>query len=169
MSHRFAAYASLVLWVIVIVGSIFLWATDSLESLPIEVVYKEVCDENAKECSKNPDVINIAVQLGRLDWVATALAILGAGIGLLAIFSLLFTKEKAEIEARSTAREVSEQQVNELIKDYKDSIQDRIDKKLAEGWLQMEQQMRVYQELLGATDISAEDSDEIAKSMEDDV
>lgn len=172
MSHRFAAYVSLFMWIAVIVTSLFLWKTNSLEILPIETVYKEVCEENKQVCSKSPDVINIAVQLGRLDWVATSLAILGVGVGLLAIFSFLFTKEKAEIEARSTAKKVatsvSQKVVEGLIDGYKESIETRIDRYLSDSWLELEVQMKQNRDLLLNAEVSAEDADNIATSMEDD-
>lgn len=167
LSHRLAAYVSIALWIIVLVSAAFLFLTQSLDVLPIQASYNEICERNSA-CVKQLDAIHIAVQLGRLDWISTCLAILGAGIGMTAVFSFLFTKEKAEIEARATAHKVAKKSVDKLIEAYRTSIEERIDNELAAAWLEMESQMKRNRELLRNADISPEFGDEIARRLEDD-
>lgn len=167
--HRIAAFVSAFLWVIAIGGAIYLFFSDSLNSYPVELVYKEVCDENTKLCSEHPDAINIAVQLGRLDFVAMALTVLGVGVGLLAIFSFLYAKEKAEIEAKSAAKEVAEREMEELSAKAEKRIQLAIDDITAQAWKIVEEQLETHQEFMGFTgEITGELSNEIATRVEDD-
>ena len=72
---------------------------------PIEIVTKEICDSNGENCETNLDVINIAVQLGRLDFVSICLAILGAAIAMGAIFGFLSIRDQAELVAGRAVRE----------------------------------------------------------------
>lgn len=74
-------------------------------SVPIELVTKEVCDSNGENCETNLDVINIAVQLGRLDFVSICLAILGSAIAMGAIFAFFSIKEQAEVVAGRAVRQ----------------------------------------------------------------
>lgn len=99
---------SALLWVIVLTVSAVLFFS---HALPVEIVTEEVCN-GAGACERHLDAINIAVQLGRLDFVSTSLAILGAAVALFAIFGFLYIKEGservAEITADRTARQVAQ-------------------------------------------------------------
>lgn len=72
---------------------------------PVEFVTKEICDSNGENCETNIDVINIAVQLGRLDFVSICLAIIGAAIAMGAIFGFLSIRDQAELVAGRAVRE----------------------------------------------------------------
>ena len=101
------------LLIILIVGTII--GSDYVGFLPIELVYDEVCQNHRKVCDESPDSINIAVQLGRLDFVSTGLTILGTAFALAAIFGFLYIRENALIVARLTAKEYMETNMEEFI------------------------------------------------------
>ncbi len=112
INYKIAAFISLGLWVIVGISVTFLYATGRFNSsYPIELVYKTLCDANLENCQKAPDAISLAVQLGRLDWVSTALAILGAGTAMFAIMGFTYAKDKAE--AKNMAQAIAEKTAKE--------------------------------------------------------
>ena len=82
-----------------------MWASDSL---PIKIVTSLDCDIEAGTCTENLDAINIASQLGRLDFASFALAIFGVTFGVGAIFSFLFIRDHAEREAIKAAEKETE-------------------------------------------------------------
>ena len=92
------------------------------EWLPVELVYKEICDGKPVECLESPDSIHIAAQLGRLDFISISLAILGATVGLAAIFSFMYIKEKASIEAKEAAIETTKTEVKAFFEENIDAI-----------------------------------------------
>lgn len=102
--HHVCAYASVVLWG---ASAIALWLIHNSPALPPELIMSELCND-AGDCSLNTDVVRLATQLGRLDFVSVGLTILGVGLGIAAITGYLAVREKAEITARATAREATE-------------------------------------------------------------
>lgn len=82
---------------------------------PVEFVTNEICDQNGENCESNIDAINIAVQLGRLDFVSICLAILGAAIAMAALFSFLSIRDTAELVAGRSVREKWEYWENEVL------------------------------------------------------
>lgn len=170
MNHRVAALISLALWVFVIVAGVFLYFTGSLRSYPVEVVYKEVCDAFSGICQKSPDAINLAVQLGRLDWVATALAILGAGVGLLAILSFIYAKERAEIEAQKTAKECVSKLMDELRKSAEEELEKAKNELFSDAWAEMVKHLEDKGKFINSEfdkEVGAEIGDQIAVKVED--
>ena len=96
------------------------------EWLPVELVYKEICDGKPVECLESPDSIHIAVQLGRLDFVTTALTILGTVIGFSAIFSFLYVKKEAVHEANIVANKVMEDYMERQTRIISSKVEDLV-------------------------------------------
>ncbi|WP_323845297.1 hypothetical protein [Microbulbifer magnicolonia] len=168
MIHRVFAWLSAILWIVVIGAGVYLFFGDFLNSYPVEVVYKEVCDENAELCSKRPDVINIAVQLGRLDFIGMALTVLGVGVGLSAVFSFLYIKEKSVIEAREAAKVAAESEMASLSDQAKEKIDAAIENLAAQAWEKVEEHLEAHKELMGLTgEVTGDIGDDIASSVED--
>ena len=111
----------IILLVWTIIGS------DYVDFLPVELVYGEVCQNHRKVCEESPDSINIAVQLGRLDFISTSLAILGTAFGLVAIFGFMYIKENAAMVATSTAEETAKEYMTSNIDDITNEIFTKID------------------------------------------
>lgn len=57
--------------------------------------------------SSDRDVLNVAVQIGRLDFVSAILAMFGILTGLAAIFGFIEVRNRAEDRARITAIEIA--------------------------------------------------------------
>lgn len=168
MIHRVLAWLSGILWFLVIGAGIYLYFGDFFNSYPVEVVYKETCEGNPELCSKRPDVINIAVQLGRLDFIGMALTTLGVGVGLSAVFSFLYIKEKSVIEAKKTAEEAAKTEMASLSEQAEKRISDEIENLTDRAWEKVEELLGDYKELMGLTGgVTGEVGNEIAKSVED--
>ena len=162
---------SLIFAVLVAVGLV-VYSGNNIEWLPIELVYAEICQEHAIECLKSPDSIHIAVQLGRLDYISTALAILGATVGFTAIFGFLYVKQQASIDAKETATEVAKEEVDQFFEGYESIVKNRIDIMLTEAWSSLEQQIEANKETLGLepdNDVLGVDGDGIASSIDEGV
>ena len=169
MNHRVLTYINTFLWVTVTLVLVVIYAYGDINSLPIELVYEEICDKHANICSSKPDSILIAVQLGRLDFIATALAILGVGVGALAIFGFLFIKEKSEIEARAAAQTTAKTEIDDFLEKQDEAISKNVDALLAKGWTVIQNQITDYKEVMGLVDegsVSQETGDDIADSFE---
>jgi hypothetical protein len=64
-----------------------------------------LADVNSEE---KANVLNLAVQIGRLDFVSAILAMFGILVGLAAIFGIVEVRNRAEERARLTAKEIAE-------------------------------------------------------------
>lgn len=95
-------YINTAVWVVIVLIVLVLLYQDAI---PIEFVTSEICDPNGENCETNLDVINIAVQIGRLDFVSICLAILGGAIAMGALFGFISMKDHAEMVAKRTVRE----------------------------------------------------------------
>lgn len=76
-------------------------------AVPVEFVHKVICDSSGKHCEKNLDVIRIAVELGRLDFVSIGLTTIGISLAVGAVFGFMYIKERAEMIAAQRAEEVT--------------------------------------------------------------
>lgn len=99
---RICAFGSAILWFCTLVPFAVLYFS---EAVPIRMVRSLKCEAppSPENCSQQLDVINVAVQLGRLDFVTFGLTILGTAIALLAVFAYLAIRERAELVASHTA------------------------------------------------------------------
>lgn len=132
--------------------------------LPIDLVYSELCQEHSEVCNQNPDSINIAVQLGRLDFISIALAMLAIAIGFVGIFGFMSIKEQARIDAKRVAEETAELMVTAYLEKHYPDI-------LARLWEKVEPEIVArgdFNELMGSDNNNNNDFNDIASSNSED-
>ena len=76
-----------------------------------------------------PDAINIAAQIGRLDLVSLALALLGIGVGAFALFGFFAIREDARAAAESVVPELVHAEVERQLKALRPTIVEELREK----------------------------------------